>query len=466
MDRPHRCRQRTPTDSALRRRRHPARALTVVVLGLAAPVAGQPVPLGTDFQVNSYTTGAQDFSSVAVDGRGRFVVAWDSEGSAGNDQSYGSIQVRRFGADGQPLGTELQANTIVAGYQVTPAVAASSSGSFVVVWESADSAGSDASYSSVQARRFDADGQPLGPDFQVNTFTTYYQFQPAVAATPQGSFVVVWASTGSLGSDSIEESVQVRRYDADGDPVGGELQVNTWTSGRQFYPEVGVDSSGGFVVAWTSYGSSGSDDDGYSVQVRRFDSAGTPLGGDFQVNTWTTGQQSSVDVAVAPSGAFVVAWTSSQSDGDEDGYSVHARRFDASGAPLGDQFQVNTWTIDVQSQPSVAFDSSGGFLIAWNSFGSAGSDSDDFSVQARLYGADGASLGDQFQVNTHTPGYQWLPSVASGPGGLLVATWTGRDSSPGSDTNGPSIQARRFRNALFVDGFETGDTGRWSVTAP
>lgn len=464
MAHPKRCRICTP--SRPETRRGGAAALVGAMLGFALPVAGQLTPLGTDFQVNSYTTGAQDASSVAIDGQGRIIVAWDSADSGGNDHSDGSIQLRRFRADGEPLGPDRQVNSIVAGYQLTPALAARSTGEFVIVWESASSAGSDQSYSSIQARRFGADGEPEGTDFQVNTFTSYYQFQPAVDATPQGSFVVAWASTGSQGSDSYQESIQAQRFDAGGNPVGGELQVNTWTSGRQVYPSIGVDDSGGFVVAWTSYGSSGGDDDGYSVQVRRFGSNGVPLGGDFQVNTWTTGQQASVDLAVAASGAFVVAWSSSQAAGDDDGYSVHARRFDASGAPLGDQFQVNTWTTSVQSQPSVAFDASGGFLVSWNSFGSAGSDSADFSVQARLYGADGAPLGDQFQVNSHTPGYQWMPSVAAGPGGLMVATWTGRDSSPGTDSSGPSIQARRFRNALFVDGFETGDTAGWSTTTP
>lgn len=463
MERPHRSRSWSSSESSTRRPSRPTGALVVLLLGFTAPVAGQLTPLGTDVQVNSYTTGAQDFSSVAIDGQGRIVVAWDSSDSAGNDHSDGSIQFRRFRADGEPLGPDRQINSIVAGYQVTPAVAATAAGAFVVVWESASSSGSDQSYSSIQARRFGADGEPQGPDFQVNTFTTYYQFQPAVETTPQGSFVVAWASTGSQGSDSYAESIQAQRFDAQGDPIGGELQVNTWTSGRQFYPSVGVDDDGDFVVAWTSYGSSGSDADGYSVQVRRFDADGSPLSGDFQVNSWTTGQQFGVDVAVAPTGAFVVAWTSTDAAGDDDGSSVHARRFDASGAPLGDQFQVNTWTTSIQSEPSVAFDGSGGFVIAWNSHGSPESDGDGFSVQARLYAADGAPIGDQFQVNTHTPGYQWTPSVATGPGGLLVATWSGRDSSPGSDP-GPSIQARRFRDSLFVDGFESGDTSRWSAT--
>lgn len=76
-------------------------ALVGAVLGFAPPVAGQLTPLGTDFQVNSYTTGAQDDSSVAIDGQGRIVVAWDGSDSGDNDHSDGSIQLRRFRADGE-----------------------------------------------------------------------------------------------------------------------------------------------------------------------------------------------------------------------------------------------------------------------------------------------------------------------------------------------------------------------------
>ena len=38
-------------------------------------------------------------------------------------------------------------------------------------------------------------------------------------------------------------------------PVGGEFQVNTYTTGRQAYPAVAAFVQGGFVVSWESYGS-------------------------------------------------------------------------------------------------------------------------------------------------------------------------------------------------------------------
>src|SRR5512146_2892960 len=60
----------------------------------------------------------------------------------------------------------------------------------------------------------------LGSQFQVNTYTTNEQVVPSVGAGPDGSFVVVWESNGSPGPDSDRTSIQARRFQADGTPLG------------------------------------------------------------------------------------------------------------------------------------------------------------------------------------------------------------------------------------------------------
>src|SRR4030095_6061477 len=84
----------------------------------------------------------------------------------------------------------------------------------------------------------DALGQlvPLGPEFQANTYTTSSQIQPAVGSDGLGNFVVVWASDGCDGTDTDDWSVQGQRYDASGTPLGAQFQVNTFTTGFQTYP--------------------------------------------------------------------------------------------------------------------------------------------------------------------------------------------------------------------------------------
>jgi hypothetical protein len=110
----------------------------------------------------------------------------------------------------------------------------------------------------------------LGDEFQVNVFTTSYQLRSKVAHGPSGDFVVVWHSDGSSGTDYDLASVQGRRYSSDGIPLGGEFQVNTFSTSNQSRPSTSVDPEGGFVVVWDSFGSSSTDSSQQSVQGQRY----------------------------------------------------------------------------------------------------------------------------------------------------------------------------------------------------
>jgi hypothetical protein len=81
---------------------------------------------------------------------------------------------------------------------------------------------------------------------------------------------VVWDSEGSAGTDSSHSSIQGQRYDSSGSAVGGEFQVNTYTANFQFTPSVAVQTNGDFVVVWHSEGSAGTDSGSSSVQGQRF----------------------------------------------------------------------------------------------------------------------------------------------------------------------------------------------------
>jgi hypothetical protein len=184
-----------------------------------------------------------------------------------------------------------------------------------------------------------------------------------------------------------------------GAPAGSEFQVNTYTTSAQYFPSVGSDGSGGFVVVWGSDGSPGTDTSGYSVQTRRFDAMGAPLGDQFQVNTYTTGRQYGYGASPDGAGGFVVVWTSYGGvGGDTDFDSIHARRFDATGAPVGAEVQVNTYTTSRQDGPGVAPDGIGGFVVVWNSDGSAGTDTSSLSVHAQRFEGAGTP------TSTTTPG--------------------------------------------------------------
>ena len=435
-------------------------ALSLVV---APATFAQAAPPGPQFQVNSYTTNGQYSPDVAVDDEGGFIVVWQSAGSNGSDTNEASIQAQRFGAGGSPEGAQFQVNTYTTGGQFLPAVAANAAGNFVVVWSGYGSSGNDSSYTSIHGQRFDALGNPQGGEIQINTYTSFIQTVPAVDLAASGEFVVTWMSYGSSGTDTDASSVQARRFSANGEALGDQFQVNTLTTLVQSGPAVTMDDAGAFFIVWHSSASSGSDSGG--IQGRRFDADGNPLGPEFQINSYTTGAQARPDVERAANGDFVVVWMNDGSGGsDSNEESVQARLVASNGVPQGEDFQVNTFTPGRQGYPKVAIRGTGEILVAWQSVGSSGSDQSDRSVQARPFAADGAALSREFQVNILTTSHQLAPVVALNESGGVFLAWSSAVSG-GNDTSLSSIQAKRY-DWIFTDGFESGDLDRWSFTEP
>ncbi len=436
----------------------------VAVLVCARVAAGEPFASAAERQVNSYVTNQQKQPSLASAPDGRFVVVWASQGSSGTDTSGYSVQGQRYDAAGRPAGGEFQVNTYTTSNQVHPQVASDAQGAFVVVWESYASAGPDTDRT-IHGQRYDGDGNELGSEFQVNSYTTGAQRRPSVAVDPLGGFLVGWESNGSAGNDASSYSIQVRLFDDAGAPQGDDVQVNTFTANAQQAAAVAVDGQGGFLVAWDSLGSSGGDSDSFSIQAQRYDGAGATVGGNFQVNSATTGAQDYPAVAADGAGNFVVAWQSfGSTGGDSSGYSVQARRFDSSGVAQGADFQVNTYTFSFQDNPRVTSDADGNFIVAWQSFGSSGTDSSDNSIQMQRYASDGTPIEGELQVDADTSGSQAHPAIAADGRGSFEVAWTSA-TSQGSDQSFYSIQVRRY-DGLFRDGFESGGTGAWSFHVP
>ena len=436
----------------------------LLCLGIATPIAAQLFPLGDELQANTYTTGDQQRPGVALGPDGRFVVVWESDGSSGDDAAETSIQAQPFDSAGAPAGAELQVNSITTSFQGYPAVAIDDSGTFVVVWQSD---GVDLSGYAVQGQLLDLDGFPIGNEFQVNTTTSYNQAFASVDMAAGGEFVVAWLSYGYAGGPPTGYDILAQRYDSAGAPMGPELVVNTsFTTGYQLFPSVSIADSGAFVVTWVSNLSAGTDSDGNSIQSQRFDDLGAPVGPGIQVNSATGGDQGSPDVALAGDGSFVVVWQSDDpGDGtDTDETSVRAQRFAADGTPTGAEFQVNSFTTGSQVHPEVTFGFGGDFVVAWQNNAPTPDDPTGANIRARRFGADGTPKGDEIQINTTTPGNQEIPSIATNPAGDLLATWQSATSA-GTDTDQTSVQAQSLSfltPPFFSDGFESGDTSGWS----
>ncbi len=398
------------------------RFVLAVLLGIAG--SSGTGPARADVQVNTYTTSSQYSPSVGVASNGDFIVVWASLGSVGTDSDNFSIQGQRFAADGSATGAQFQVNTYSTNRQGEASVAADANGDFVVVWSSIGSGGTDTASDSIQGQRYASDGSAAGNQFQVNTYSTSRQIEPSVAMDSDGDFVVVWTSDGSVGADPFSYSIQGQRYASDGSTNGAQFQVNTYSTGEQTSPSVAIDSDGDFVVVWRSANSGGTDTSYDSVQGQRFASSGSAAGSQFQVNTYTTNVQTSPSVAVDSDGDFVVVWQSSgSSGGDTDAYSIQSQRYASDGSTTGAQFQVNTYSTNLQIDPKVGVDSDGDVVVVWNSFGSSDTDTGSSSIQSQRYASDGSAVAPEFQVNSYTTGPQDTPKVGVDSDGDFVVVW-------------------------------------------
>ena len=130
----------------------------------------------------------------------------------------------------QKIGSEFQVNNYTSLSQQDPSVAALPSGNFVVTWESE---GQDGSLWGVYGQLFDSSATKIGSEFQVNNYTSSYQREPSVAALCSGNFVVTWASDGQ---DGDSWGVYGQLFDSNATRASSEFQVNNYTSSSQNFP--------------------------------------------------------------------------------------------------------------------------------------------------------------------------------------------------------------------------------------
>jgi hypothetical protein len=384
-------------------------SLTAAFLATFLPCAWAQI--GPEFQVNTQTIGRQYSPALVLDGAGNFVVAWES-----GPNFYADIIAQRFDSGGNTVGGEFQVNSYTTDDQARVAIVTDPAGNFTLVWHSDGQDGADLG---IYGRRYDSAGNAVGGEFQVNTYTTNRQSLPAIAADGAGGFVVVWESFLQLSGVGALTEIFGRRYDSGGSAVGGEFQVNTYTTNNQGSPAIAFDGAGNFVVVWTSLG----DESGLGIFGQRYDGSASPVGGEFQVNTYTTGNQAGPKVAADGTGNFMVAW------GRTPGAGVFGQRYDSGGNPVGGEFEVSTYTpLSFQAGGEVVADGAGNFTVVWT--GEA--ELDGLEVLGRRYDSAGSAIGPKFQVNDYTAGDQGGPAIATDAAGNFVVVW------PSADQDGDS----------------------------
>jgi hypothetical protein len=258
----------------------------------------------------------------------------------------------------------------------------------------------------------------VGGEFVVDGGASAESYYGNVAIAPHGTFVVVWTRDVLTG----DANVYGRLFDASANALGPAFRVHADTTGIQTGPRVAMDRLGGFVVTWQDR--DGRDGDGHGVFAQRFGPAGQRLGAEFRVNTSTAGHQYAYSVARAPDGRFIVAWDGQTPSGR---FGIFAQRFDASGAPLGNETSFG-------DPGKVSF----GAVAVDHQFQA------DFSMQSTVVDGNGFGIGWPGwpgPVNTFTSFSQQAANIAMDEAGNFLITWHS-DRQDGSDLG---IFAQRYR---------------------
>lgn len=276
-----------------------------------------------------------------------------------------------------------------------------------------------------------------GVEFTVNAKHPAAQRDAQVVRDRASSALVVWCSENQAGP-ATQGDIVVRRLVLEAKPGGGSLRTASpaGTSqttgvvladsefiihdvagvGDQEKPAVAANLQGAAVIVWASLTNR---DSAYDIKARRLQD-GVPQGPEFFVNTTMPRTQTEPDVAVDNAGHFVVAWDGWTANDDRD---VYLRVFGADGTPRTGEIRVNTTTAYSQAKPSIRYRPDGSFVVVWESWMQEGALAYGYGVYARLFDSLGVPLSGEIPVNTWTIDYQWYADVETFSDGGFAVVW-------------------------------------------
>jgi len=212
---------------------------------------------------------------------------------------------------------------------------------------------------------------------------------------------------------------------------GTEYAVVGSLPGDQVFPDVALNSSGGFVV-WQDNATDGS---GWGVSARRVDSTLSGTLSTFRVNATGTNDQENARVALLKNGGAVFVW-----QGGVEGFQHICARFLSSSNIFltTTDVVVSTPTSNFQINPSVAVLNNSNVVVVWGSFDEAGANSLQ-DVYGQVFSQTGQKIGGEFLINQFTSYNQRTPVIAALANGGFVVAWVSEQervvgSASSSDT--------------------------------
>ncbi len=366
----------------------PARSttLTVTAAPIIAPVA---TPITNPIQATPTQTYDQYGTTSLMDGAGNVRTFWTS--------NTGAAFTRQFNRAGTAL-TGAQALTAIPAVSSFPRphYAMLADGSFVAVW---------AQSGTLYGRWFTAAAATNGSQFTIATGVTFGDNYLAVATDAAGNLLIAY-HTGEYSSEDVY-AVSVNR---NGTIARAPWRVNSTADGTQKYPTVALNSAGDGVIAWTHVRDYFGLPRESGIVARRVSQFGKTNSAEFNAGSGDS-WDSRMSSAVNSSGSFVLSWD--RYDYVQQRSSVYARYFGRDGAPLGNEFQVNTFNGgDLSKIPRVVLNDLGWSAFGWSSYGQDSSpNTNTYGVYAQIFDPQRNPIGPEFRVPTNTAYDQYITGL-------------------------------------------------------
>jgi hypothetical protein len=288
-----------------------------------------------------------------------------------------------------------------------PLAAPLEDGGYLVAWTDNGRGNTD-----ILARIFDADHQPTGDAFRVNTEEGYFRQSELDLSRPGGGvFAAVW-----LDERVEDRTVFAQVFSAaDASRIGTDFRVDVdLGSSVASSPRVFTGPSGTSLVAWTNQISQHP-----RVILQFIDAQGRRQGENFLPNLEDTRDDQATPVAAEiPGGRWVLVW--SESDPGPD-WNIYYRILESDGTPLGPPRRANDDAGTTrQTEPAVLVRSQD-ILVVWN---------DNREDNSDLWGVwldhDGNPEGGNFLLREAADaGSDSRPRLVPGLGDEFAVTWFG-----------------------------------------
>jgi Ca2+-binding RTX toxin-like protein len=364
--------------------------------------------------------GDQILPDVAPRLAGGIVAVWED---VANSNSISLVSVAPGTAPNPP-----ELTVFDAGYKLhAPTVGTFANGNYLVAWQAEEPAQTGLQYAVVDAG---GSNVMVGPVVVPDPFNDFDGHQRI--ATSGNQAMLVWSH------GFAESSIQMELINSSG-VQGPDKLVAFHQFEDLINPEVAALADGRFVIVWER-------ETAHDVQGKIYDPATDTFSPMFTVGI-TGGDQTKPSVTGLPDGGFLVTWTdNSHAVGyDYYGTGIDGQRFDSTGAPDGDPFQVDIWgDYNDQLDSAVAANASGHVAAVWtNNDFNAFADNDGSSIVGQFMqlttevvnGTSGDDTITTYSLGETINGLDGNDIIHAGGGNDTVSGGIGNDQLFGEDGN-------------------------------